>query len=92
MKGKFATTLERISIYLPFVVSDERMSDRNKNITTAVVALAGVGVFYMLAKYRADIWRHIRALSNSRNRLRNQQVKIVNNAEECRNVMKNIKL
>lgn len=74
------------------VFPDEEMSGRNKNITTAMVALAGgVGVCYVLAKYRANILRQIRLVRNFSDRLRHQQVHVVNNAEDCRRVMKNLK-
>lgn len=72
-------------------VLNEQMSDKNKNIATAMVALAGVGVCYMLAKYRTDILRQIRLLRNFRDRLRHQQVHVVNNAEDCRKILKNLR-
>lgn len=71
-------------------IFNEEMSDRNKNITTAMVALAGVGVCYVLAKYRADILRQIRLLRNLGDRLRHQQVHVVSNAEDCQKIMKNL--
>lgn len=70
----------------------KELSDKNKNVTTAMVALAGVGVCYVLAKYRADILRQIQLLRNFRDRLRYQQIHVVNNADDCRRVMKNLRL
>lgn len=75
---------------MSFVLNGE-MSEKNRNITTAMMALAGVGVCYVLAKYRTDILRQIRLLRNFRDRLRHQQVHVVNNAEDCRKIMKNLR-
>lgn len=73
------------------IVFNEVMSDRNKNITTAMMAIAGVGVCYVLAKYRADILRQIRLLRNFHDRFRYQQIHVVNNAEDCRKVLGTLK-
>lgn len=74
-----------------FCMLMKNMSERNKNITAAMIALAGVGVCYMLAKYRADILQQIRLLRYFRDRLRHQQVHIVTNAEDCRKVVNILK-
>lgn len=67
------------------------MGDRNKTLAT-VASIVGIGLCCVLLKYRSKLYRQLRLLTDFRNPLRYQNVKIVNNAEECRQVLGNLKL
>lgn len=67
------------------------MNDRNKTLTT-LASIVGIGLCCVLVKYRSRVYRQLRFLADFRNPLRYQNIKIVNNADECRQVMGNLKL
>lgn len=70
------------------------MSDNNNQFWYKKVALptiAGVGVLFIAAKYRARLWRKVKILLNNNHPLRNQQVHVVNNVDQCQILMWSLK-
>uniref|UniRef100_A0AAG5CUQ4 Exonuclease 3'-5' domain-containing protein 2 n=1 Tax=Anopheles atroparvus TaxID=41427 RepID=A0AAG5CUQ4_ANOAO len=60
------------------------LTEREKTVvSTAVIAAVGVGVLYVLSRYRNGIMSRLKAL-NQRDPLRGQQVHIINTADDCR--------
>ncbi|XP_058058316.1 exonuclease 3'-5' domain-containing protein 2 [Anopheles bellator] len=60
------------------------LTEREKTVvSTAVLAAVGVGVIYVLSRYRKGIMSRLKGL-NQRDPLRGQQVHIVNTADDCR--------
>lgn len=71
-----------------------KMSHDHKQLWNgkALATVAGIGVCFFVTKYRSQIWRKIKILFNYKNPLRNQQVHIVSNINDCRKLMRNLKL
>lgn len=67
------------------------MTDRNKTLTT-FASIVGIGLCCVLVKYRSKLYRQLRLLTDFRNPLRYQNVKVVNNADDCRQVIGHLKL
>lgn len=68
------------------------MNQRNKNIvSTAVFATLGVGLLYIVTKYRKNIIKKIRLACDFRNPLRHQSIEVVNTVEECKLVINKLK-
>lgn len=57
----------------------------------ALATVAGIGVCFFVARYRSQIWQKFKILLDYKNPLRNQQVHIVSNIDECRKLMRNLK-
>lgn len=69
------------------------MNDRNKTIvSTTLLAGIGIGVCILFTKYRHQIIKKLRTTLDYRNPLRNQNIKIVNTEEECRQIVEEIKM
>ncbi|XP_058118228.1 exonuclease 3'-5' domain-containing protein 2 [Anopheles ziemanni] len=63
------------------------LTEREKTVvSTAVIAAVGVGVLYVLTRYRNGIMSRLKAL-NQRDPLRGQQVHIINTADDCRMIV-----
>lgn len=67
------------------------MTDRNKTLAT-FASIVGIGLCCVLVKYRSKLYRQLRLLTDFRNPLRYQNVKVVNTADECRQIIGNLKL
>lgn len=68
------------------------MNQKNKNIvSTAVFATLGVGLLYIVTKYRKNIIQKIRWACDFRNPLRRQNIEVVNTVEECKLVINKLK-
>lgn len=67
------------------------MNAKTKQITTAVVAAGiGVGVLFVLGRYKKNIWQKLNRLI-SKDPLKNQKIHIVNNVDECRIVVEKLR-
>lgn len=69
-------------------MSDEKKQIWNEKVLFPVI---GIGVLFIGAKYRARIWRKMKILLNNDHPLRNQQVHVVNNVDECQILMRSLK-
>ncbi|XP_050068742.1 exonuclease 3'-5' domain-containing protein 2 [Anopheles maculipalpis] len=66
------------------------LTQREKTVvSTAVIAAVGVGVLFVLSRYRRGIMSRLRAL-NQRDPLRDQQVHIINTTDDCRLVVEKL--
>uniref|UniRef100_A0A182VWI9 Exonuclease 3'-5' domain-containing protein 2 n=1 Tax=Anopheles minimus TaxID=112268 RepID=A0A182VWI9_9DIPT len=66
------------------------LTQREKTVvSTAVIAAVGVGVLYVLSRYRRGIMSRLRAL-NQRDPLRGQQVHIINTTDDCRTIVEKL--
>uniref|UniRef100_A0A182PGU8 Exonuclease 3'-5' domain-containing protein 2 n=1 Tax=Anopheles epiroticus TaxID=199890 RepID=A0A182PGU8_9DIPT len=66
------------------------LTQREKTVvSTAVIAAVGVGVLFVLSRYRRGIMSRLKAL-NQRDALRGQQVHIVNTADDCRLIVEKL--
>lgn len=70
---------------------EDLMNDRNKTVAT-IASIVGIGLCCVLIKYRSKLYRQLRLLADFRNPLRYKTVKVVNDADECRQVLGNVKL
>lgn len=69
------------------------MNERGKNVLTAALYTGvGIGLVYIIGKNRKILYEHLKRAWNFRDPLRNKDVRIVNNIEECRDVVKQIKM
>lgn len=57
----------------------------------ALAAAAGVGIFLLFKKYRTQIWRQINSIVNYNDPLRNQEIQVVTDEEECETFMHKLK-
>lgn len=69
------------------------MSQQNRSITGATIATAaaGIGLCFVVAKYRTQIFKKLKLIVNYNDPLRNQQIQVVTGVEECRALMRNLK-
>lgn len=69
------------------------MSGKSKSLVSSplVASLAGIGVCYLMAKYHARILKRIRLILDYRNPLRYQTIEVINNADDCRRVVGQLK-
>ncbi|XP_055323542.1 exonuclease 3'-5' domain-containing protein 2 isoform X4 [Sitodiplosis mosellana] len=70
------------------------MSEQNRpgfTTTTIAAAAAGIGLCFVVTKYRTQILKKLKIILNSSDPLRNQQIQVINNVEECRALMRNLK-
>lgn len=70
------------------------MSENNRPVftgTTIATAAAGIGICFVVTKYRQQILKKLKFVINYKDPLRNQQIEVINNVEECRTIMRNIK-
>lgn len=66
------------------------LTQREKTVvSTAVIAAVGVGVLFVLSRYRRGIMSRLKAL-NQRDPLRGQQVHIINTADDCRMIVEKL--
>ncbi|XP_052890506.1 exonuclease 3'-5' domain-containing protein 2 [Anopheles moucheti] len=66
------------------------LTQREKTVvSTAVIAAVGVGVLFVLSRYRRGIMSRLRAL-NQRDPLRGQQVHIINTTDDCRLIVEKL--
>lgn len=66
------------------------LTQREKTVvSTAVIAAVGVGVLFVLSRYRRGIMSRLRAL-NQRDPLRGQQVHIINTTDDCRMIVEKL--
>uniref|UniRef100_A0A182JVH6 Exonuclease 3'-5' domain-containing protein 2 n=1 Tax=Anopheles christyi TaxID=43041 RepID=A0A182JVH6_9DIPT len=66
------------------------LTQREKTVvSTAVIAAVGVGVLFVLTRYRRGIMSRLKAL-NQRDPLRGQQVHIINTADDCRMIVEKL--
>ncbi|XP_035897697.1 exonuclease 3'-5' domain-containing protein 2 isoform X2 [Anopheles stephensi] len=66
------------------------LTQREKTVvSTAVIAAVGVGVLFVLSRYRRGIMSRLRAL-NQRDPLRDQQIHIINNTDDCRLIVEKL--
>lgn len=69
------------------------MNERGKNIiTTAICTSVGVGLIYVVGKYRKSIWKSIESVWKFFDPLYGRDVRIVNSVDECRDVVNELKL
>lgn len=71
-----------------------KMSEQNRTVftgATIAAAAAGIGVCLVVTKYRTHILKRLKRILNYNDPLRNQQIQVINNVEECRAVMRNLK-
>lgn len=69
------------------------MAEQNRPFFTStkmVTAGIGIGICILFAKYRTPILKQLKSLV-SYDPLRNQQIHVVNNVEECRLLMHKLK-
>lgn len=70
------------------------MSEQERPVFTGgkiAAAAAGIGVCLVITKYRTPILKKLKRFLNYNDPLRNQQIQVINNVEECRAVMRNLK-
>lgn len=69
------------------------MSRENRYVVTqaTIAAAAGIGICWFVAKYRHQIFRQLKSFVNYGNPLRNQEIHIITNVEECRPHMLKLK-
>lgn len=65
--------------------------DRPHFTGTAIATVAGIGLCMVVAKYRTQILKQLKNIINYKDPLRNQQIQVVTNIEECRLLMRNLK-
>ncbi|XP_053680516.1 exonuclease 3'-5' domain-containing protein 2 [Anopheles nili] len=66
------------------------LTQREKTVvSTAVIAAVGVGVLYVLTRYRSSIMSRLKAM-NQRDPLRGQQVHIINTTHDCRTIVEKL--
>lgn len=77
--------------YLPVEIL--RMSEENRpHFTgTAIAAAAGIGLCFVVAKYRTQILKQLKCIINYNDPLRNQRIQVISGVEECRLLMRNLK-
>ena len=78
----------------PAGVNVSNMSEENRPVftgATIAAAAAGIGVCLVVTKYRTQILKKLKRILNYNDPLRNQQIQVINNVEECRAVMRNLK-
>lgn len=70
------------------------MNDGNRQVWNGatLVTVAGISVCLFVAKYRSQIFYRFRKILDYKNPLRNQKIQVVNSVDECRLLMRNIKL
>lgn len=69
------------------------MSQQNRQLTGTAIATAaaGIGLCFVVAKYRTQILRKLKLIIDYKNPLRNQQIHVISNVEECRTFMRHLK-
>lgn len=68
------------------------MNQQSRTISTgaAIASAAGIGLCFVVAKYRAQIFKQLKLVINN-DPLRNQQIHVVSGIEECRVLMRKLK-
>lgn len=70
------------------------MTEQNRTVltgTTIAVTAAGIGLCCLITKYRAPIFKQLRQIINYNDPLRNQEIQVINNVDECRTLMNKLK-
>lgn len=70
-----------------------KMSQENRSFPSGatVATVAGIGICMIAVKYRTQILKQIKNIINYNYPLRNQQIHVLANIEECRSLMRNLK-
>lgn len=70
------------------------MSEHNRPIvtgTTIAAAAAGISLCFVVTKYRSQILKKLKNIINYNDSLRNQEIQVISNVEDCRKIMRNLK-
>ncbi|XP_031626495.1 exonuclease 3'-5' domain-containing protein 2 [Contarinia nasturtii] len=60
--------------------------------STLAATAAGIGLCFVAVKYRSPIIKQIKVMANYTDPLRNQKVRVIDTVDECRTLMRNMKM
>lgn len=61
-------------------------------VSTALFATLGISVLYVLRKYNKNIIHRLQRVLDYRNPLRNQQIEVLNNFDDCKKIVERLQM
>lgn len=59
-------------------------------VSTALFATLGISVLYVIRKYNGNIIHRLRRVLDYRNPLRNQQIEVLSNYDDCKTIVEKL--